>query len=129
VPESIRPSGAAKAKPHEFSGASTGFDVVDRNGERVGTVKNVNLERTCIFVQAGRSLFTHKQAHAVHIWAVREIDLDAFTIFLAVNKNDVAEAPELRQLDEESEAAVARHYYDRLAAVGETVDTDASEDG
>jgi hypothetical protein len=110
----------------EFSGGLVGFEVVDRNGERVGTVKNVNLERTCILVEAGRSLFAHKQAHAVHIWAVREIDLDAFTILLAASKEDVDDAPELRQLDGQSETAVARHYYDRLAALGETVDTDVS---
>jgi hypothetical protein len=112
---------------HELSGALTGLDVVDRDGERIGIVKNVNLARTCILVETDRSLFARKQRHAVHVWAVREIDLDAFTIFLAVSKNDVADAPEFRQLDEQSETAIARHYYDRLAALGETVDTDASE--
>jgi sporulation protein YlmC with PRC-barrel domain len=123
----MRPSEATQAKVQEFSGALTGFDVVDRTGERIGTVKNVNLPRTCILVETGRSLFARKHTHAVHVWAVKEIDLDKLTIVLAASKNDVADAPELRQLDEQSETAVARHYYDRLAALGETVDTDASE--
>ena len=127
MPESTRPSGAAPAKVQEFSSALTGFDVVDRTGERIGTVKTVNLGRTCILVETDRSLFARKQTHAVHVWAVREIDLDTLTIVLATSTNDVADAPELRQLDEQSETAIARHYYDRLAALGETVDTNTSE--
>ena len=123
----MRPSEAAQARVQEFSGALIGFDVVDRTGERIGTVKNVNLARTCIHVETGRSLFARKHRHAVHVWAVRKIDLDTLTIVLATNKNDVVGAPELRQLDEQSETAIARHYYDRLAALGETVETDASE--
>jgi hypothetical protein len=127
VPESMRPSGAAQASVQEFSSALTGFDVVDRTGERIGTVKKVNLGRTCILVETDRSLFARKHRHAVHVWAVRKIDFDTLTIVLATNKNDVVDAPELRQLDEQSETAIARHYYDRLAALGETVETDASE--
>ncbi len=127
MPESMSSSGAAPAKVQEFSSALTGFDVVDRTGERIGTVKSVNLGRTCILVETDRSLFARKQTHAVHVWAVREIDLDTFTIVLATSKNDAADAPEFRQLDEQSETAIARHYYDRLAALGETVDTNPSE--
>jgi hypothetical protein len=123
----MRP-GLVGAKGQELSGALTGFDVIGRNGERIGTLKNVNLGRTCLLVETDRSLLSRKQTHAVHQWAVREIDLDAFTISLAVDKDDVADAPELRQLDEKSETAVARYYYDRLTALGETVDTDESAD-
>jgi hypothetical protein len=127
VPESMRPSEAAQGQVQEFSGALTGFDVVDRSGERIGTVKNVSLGRTCILVETGRSLFARRRTHAVHVWAVREIDLDRLTIVLAASTNDVADAPELRHLNEQSETVVARHYYDRLATLGDTVDTDASE--
>lgn len=123
----MRPSGAAQASVQEFSSALTGFDVVDRTGERIGTVRNVSLGRTCILVETSRSLFARRQRHAVHVWAVREIDPDTFTIVLATSKSDVADAPELRPLNEQSETAIARHYYDRLAALGETVETDASE--
>jgi len=127
VPESMRQSRATSATEQELSGALAGFDVVDRTGERIGTVRKVNLARTCMLVETDRSLFARRQTHAVHVWAVREIDLDCFTIVLATSKNDVADAPEFSQLDEQSETAVARHYYDRLAAPGNAVDTDASE--
>jgi hypothetical protein len=63
--------------------------------------------------------------HGVHVWAAREIDPISFTVSLAVARNDVAEAPEFRQLDHECETTLARHYYDRLAALGENVDADA----
>jgi hypothetical protein len=110
----------------EFSAVMTGFDVVDRNGERIGSVRGVSLGRTCILVETGRgALFGRKHTHAVHVWAAREVDLDAFAISLAATKEDVAEAPEFRELDEECETALARYYYDRLAALGEKVDADA----
>lgn len=102
----------------------SGFDVVDRNGERIGRVRRVSLGRTCILVETGWTLFGRKQRHAVHVWAVREIDLDTFTISLAATKEDVAEAPELHELDEEGETALARYYYDRLAALGEKLEAD-----
>lgn len=103
----------------------SGFDVVDRNGERIGSVREVSLGRTCILVErGGGKLFGRKHTYAVHLWAVREVDLDAFTISLAATKEDVAEAPEFRELDEECETALARYYYDRLAALGENVDAD-----
>lgn len=125
--ESMRPGGADQAKLQEFSSGLTSFDVVDRTGERIGWVKNVNPARTCILVETRRSRrFARKQTHAVHVWAVREIDLDRLRIVLAASKQDVADA-QLRELDEQSETAVARHYYDRLAALGEAVDTDAPE--
>jgi hypothetical protein len=101
----------------------TGFDVVDRNGERIGRVRGLNIGRKCILVETGRGgLFGRKHKHAVHVWAVREVDLDTFMISLAATKEDVAEAPQFRELDEECETALARYYYDRLAALGEKVD-------
>jgi sporulation protein YlmC with PRC-barrel domain len=127
VPESLRSSGAAQARVQEFSGALIGFDVVDRTGERIGTVKNVNLGRTCIVVETDRSLFARKQRHAVHVCAAREVDVDTLTIVLATTKNDVVDAPEHRQLGGQSETAIARHYHDRLAALGEAVVADGSE--
>lgn len=115
-------SGEPASRVREFSAAVRNFDVVDRNGEMIGRVRNVSLHRTCIVVEAGRGLFARKQRHAVHVWAVRETDIDTFKISLAATKEDVAEAPEFRELDEESETALARYYYDRLAALGERVD-------
>lgn len=125
MPETTRSSGAADRR--ELTAVLTGFDVVDPNGDQVGTVKKVNLQRTCIIVEGGRSLFGRKRHHAVHMWAVRDIDMDAFIVLLSVSKGDVAKAPELHQLDTESETAVARYYYERLAALGETVDADAPQ--
>jgi hypothetical protein len=125
VGESIQMSGGRESKMLEFSSAVTGFDVVDRNGERVGSVHHVTLGRTCILVDTGRSLMRRKQKHAVHAWAVREIDLDMFTISLTASKEEVAGAPEFHELDEET--SIARYYYDRLAAHGERVDADAWE--
>lgn len=118
-------SGEPQPRVREFGTAVLNFDVVDRNGEMIGRVRDVNLDRTCIVVETGRgSLFGRKQRHAVHLWAVRDIDIHTFKISLATTKEDVAEAPELRELDEESETALARYYYDRLAALGERADTD-----
>jgi hypothetical protein len=126
VAESTRASGEPRSRSREFSGAISGFDVVDRNGERIGRVRHVSLGRTCILVETGRgALFGRKQSHAVHIWAVREMDVDTFTISLAATKEDVAEAPEFHELEEECETALARYYYDRLAALGENVDASA----
>jgi hypothetical protein len=125
VAQSTRASGEPGSRLREFSGAISGFEVIDRNGERIGRVQNVSLGRTCILVETGRgALFRRKQRHAVHIWAARDMDVDAFTISLAATKDDVAEAPEFRDLDEECETALARYYYDRLAALGEKVDAD-----
>lgn len=118
-------SGEPASRVREFSTVVRNFDVVDRNGEMIGRVRDVNLERTCIVVETGRgTLFRRKQRHAVHVWAVREIDAHTFKISLAATKEDVAEAPEFRELDEKSETALARYYYDRLAALGERVDAD-----
>jgi hypothetical protein len=111
-----------ESKVPEFSSALSGFDVVDRNGERVGNVRNVSLGRTCILVETGRSLLGRKQTHAVHAWAVREVDPGTSTIFLGASRHDVADAPEFHELDEECETTVARYYYDRLAALGEGAD-------
>jgi hypothetical protein len=122
------PSYSPRSKLAEFSSFIEGFDVTDRNGERIGKVRDVSLGRTCISVETGRgSLFGRKQEHGVHVWAVREVDLDSFTISLAVASQDVAEAPEFRALDPECETSLARHYYDRLTALGESVDTDPHE--
>ena len=124
--ESTRASGEPGSRLREFSSTVSGFDVVDRNGERIGRVHHVSLGRTCILVETGRgALFGRKQRHAVHVWAVREIDLDTFTISLAATKEDIAEAPEFRDLDEEGETALARYYYDRLVGLGEKADADA----
>lgn len=120
-------SGARESKMREFSSAMTGFDVVDRNGERVGSVHHVSLGRTCILVETGRSLMRRRQRHAVHAWAVREIDLDTFTISLTASKEEVADAPEFRELNEEWETSIGRYYYDRLAARGNRADADAWE--
>jgi hypothetical protein len=101
------------------------FDVVDRDGEIVGRVRDVNLARTCIVVEAGGGrLFGRKQRHGVHLWAVRDVDAHTFKISLAATKEDVAEAPEVLGNDEESETALARYYYDRLAALGEKAHAD-----
>lgn len=120
-------SGGRKSKMLEFSSALAGFDVVDRNAERVGSVHHVNLGRTCILVETGRSLFRRKQRHAVHAWAVSKIDLDTFTISLTASKEEVADAPEFRELDQKCETTIARYYYDRLAALGERIDADAGQ--
>jgi sporulation protein YlmC with PRC-barrel domain len=126
VAESTRGSGEPGSRLREFSAVVTGFDVVDRNGERIGRVRDVSLGRTCILVDTGRgALLRRKQRHAVHVWAVREIDVGTYRISLAATKEDVAEAPEFREFDEECETALARYYYDRLAALGENVDADA----
>jgi hypothetical protein len=125
VTESTRASGEPGSRFGEFSSIVSGFGVVGRKGERIGRVRDVSLGRTCILVETGRgALFGRKREHAVHVWAVREIDLNTFTISLAATKEDVAEAPEFRELDEECETALARHYYNRLAALGENVDAD-----
>jgi hypothetical protein len=122
----MRTSGEPSSRVGEFSSAVSGFDVVDRKGERIGRVRRVSLGRTSILVETSRGgLFGRKRPHAVHVWAVREVDLDTFTISLATTKDDVAEAPEFHDLDERSETALARYYYDRLAALGERVDADA----
>jgi hypothetical protein len=111
----------------EFSSAVTGFHVVDRNGERVGSVGSVSMGRTCILVETGRSLMRRKHTHAVHALAVREIDVDSFTISLSASREDVADAPELHELDQNCETTIAHYYYDRLAALGERADADARE--
>lgn len=111
----------------ELSSVLIGFGVVDRHGERVGFVENVNIGRTCILVETGRSLIRRKHTHAVHAWAVREIDIDTFTISLTASKEEVVDAPEFRVLDQECETTIARYYYDHLAARGETLDADALE--
>jgi hypothetical protein len=129
VPEPTRPSYSPRSKVAEFSSAMKDFEVVDRSGEPIGTVRDVSLGRTCILVETGRgSLFGRKQRHGIHVWAVREVDLDTFTVSLAVARDDVAEAPEFRQLDPEYETTLARYYYDRLVTLGENVDADATND-
>jgi hypothetical protein len=116
-------SGVPEPRVREFSSAVRNFDVVDRNGQTIGRVRDLNLDRTCVVVETGQgSRFRRKQRHAVHVWAVRDIDVDTFKISLATTKEDVAEAPELRELNEESGTALARYYYDRLAALGERAD-------
>jgi len=105
------PSGTAV---HELSATVAGFTVIDRSGERIGSVRDVSLDRTCLLVEARRSLLGRKQTHAAHVWAVREIDSEARTISLAASHAEVASAPEYHQLDKESETAIARYYYARL---------------
>ena len=123
--ESIRPSHTPQPKVLEFSSAMNGFEVVDRNGERIGSVRGVNLGRTCILVETGRgSLFGRKQTHGVHVCAARQFDLDTFTISLAATKEDVVEAPQFGELDPDCETALARYYYDRLVALGDKVNAD-----
>ena len=121
--ESTRASEERASRVREFNSTILGFDVVDRNGERVGSVDGVSLGRTCIVVGGSREgLFGRKQRHHIHVWAVREIDLDTFMIFLASTKEDVVEAPEFHELDEECETSLGRYYYDRLVALGEKVE-------
>lgn len=116
-----------RASRREFSTVMINFNVVDRNGEEFGRVRDVNLERTCILVEMGGGRLRRKPRHPVHIWAVRDIEVDLFKISLAATKEDVAEAPDLREFDDESETAVARYYYDRLVALGENVDAENGE--
>ncbi len=101
---------APGAAAPEFSGAHIGFDVIDRDGARVGTVRGVTLARTCIVVESESSLLRRSHRHAVHASAVGDIDVDALTISLVATKADVESAPEFRELDEDCEAAIARHY-------------------
>lgn len=123
--EATGAGGEPGPRVREFSTAMINFDVVDRDGEIIGRVRDVNLGRTCILVEAGRGrLFGRKQRHAVHLWAVRDVDTHRFRISLAATKEDVAEAPEALGNDEESETALARYYYDRLAALGEKAHAD-----
>lgn len=128
--KSTRASYEPRSNVAEFSSAVSGFDVVDRNGERLGRVRDVSLGRTCILVETDRGSIwgRRKQRHGVHVLAVTEIDLDTFTISLAVARKDVTEAPELRQLDHECETNLARHYYDRLLALGENVEAEREND-
>jgi hypothetical protein len=107
------------AHPAEFSSMMKGFSVVDRNGEAIGKVRDVNVGRTCVLVEEGRSLLGRKHRHALHVATVKEVDLDAFTISVAVARDDVRDAPEFHQLAAASELAIARYYYDRLEALGE----------
>lgn len=94
----------------KLSSAHIGFDVVDRNGKPIGTVRNVNRGRTCLVVEDSGSLLRRKHSHPVHVSAVDNIDLDTYTIALSVTKAHVAEAPEFQELDADCEAAIARHY-------------------
>lgn len=58
--------------------------------------------------------------------AIRKIDVDGFKILVGVSKEDVTNAPDLHEPDQEAEKAVARHYRDRLAELGESADADAT---
>ena len=115
MPELIRqPESLAEAVA--ISAALTGFTVVDRHNERVGVVKSVNAERTCLIVEAGGSFFSLKQQHAVHIVAISSIDVSGFKIVLAASRDDVADAPEFHHGDARSDIAIAGHYGDRISA-------------
>lgn len=102
---------------HEFNAAVIGLSVFDRGGEQIGNVRDVSLDRTCILVEAPRQPLRRKQTHAVHLCAVKTIDVDGGTISLAASRDDVTEAPEFHQLDPASEATVARYYFTRLVQV------------
>jgi len=102
----------ATNSPTEFSSVVVGFDVVDRYGERVGTVSKVNLARTCVAVKSGSRL-ARKPERPVYVGSVLSIDVDAFTINVAATKDQIAEAPEFRDLNDASEAAI-RRYYENL---------------
>jgi hypothetical protein len=126
IADPTNPSHSPQPKVAEFSSVIKDFEVIDRNGDRIGTVQDVSLGRTCILVESGRSwLFGRKQAHGVHVSAVKEVDLDSFAVSLAVTTDDVAEAPDFRQLDPECETTLARHYHDRLLALGENDNAEA----
>lgn len=96
----------------EFSNVIVGFEVVDRSGEHVGTVKKVNLARTCVTLKMGKSRLSRHADRSVHIASVRGIDLDAFTIRVAATKEQIEEAPELRELNDASEAEIKSYYED-----------------
>ena len=96
--------------------ALIGFTVVDRHNEHVGIVKRVSIERTCLLVESSGSLFRRKHEHAVHHDAIQRIDVERFIIVLAASNDDVADAPEFRDLDARSEAAIEAHYTDRVAS-------------
>jgi len=103
-----------QTEPTELTGVLVGFEVVDREGEKVGPVTMVNLARTCVIVSTGRSRFGRKLDRPVHVSSVTGIDLDRFTINVAATKEQSAQAPALHELDDASEAAVGG-YYDGLA--------------
>ena len=115
MPELIR-SSEPPQQDVSISNALTGFTVVDRENEHVGIVTSVNIERTCLLIESTGSLFRRKQHHAVHLSAIKTIDIDHFTIVLAVSKDDVANAPEFHHLDAHAHTAIANHYSDRMPA-------------
>ena len=86
---------------HQFaliSNALTGFTVVDRDDKPVGIVRSVSLDRNCLLFESRGALLRRKQQHAVHLGAIKLIDIDRFTIVLTVTKDDVAEAPEFQSI-------------------------------
>jgi hypothetical protein len=98
----------------EFTAGVVGLGVFDRDGQRIGNVRDVSLDRTCILVEPSRHGLRRKHVQAVHLCAVRAIDVDRGTISLATSSADVADAPEFHELDPDSEAAIARFYFTRL---------------
>ena len=104
----------------EISNALNGFTVVDCGHVPVGVVKSVNIDRTCLLVESGGSLFSRKKQHAVHLGAITRINVEEFRVVLAVSKHDVEDAPEFRHLDAQSHSAIETHYDTRLAASHDT---------
>jgi len=94
--------------PTAFTSVVVGFDVVDRDGEKLGPVTMVNLARTCVIVKTGRSLLGRKVDRPVHISSVTGIDVDRFTINVAATRKQIADAPEL--LGDKAEAEVESYY-------------------
>jgi hypothetical protein len=100
----------------EISNALNGFTVVDADHVPVGVVKSVNLDRTCLLIESGGSLFSRRKQHAVHLGAITTINVEEFRVVLGVSKHDVEDAPEFRHLDAESHRAIEAYYDARLAA-------------
>lgn len=108
--ESFETGPALDSEPRELSNALCGFAVIDRKGDPVGTVQEINLARTCILVESGKSLLRRKSLAAVHASAVDSVNLDASTVSLAVTAADVSRAPAFEELDESCEDAIERYY-------------------
>jgi hypothetical protein len=88
-----------------ISNALTGFTVVDRYDQPVGIVTSVHMDRTSLLFESRPALFRRKQQRAVHLGAIKLIDIDRFTIVLTMTKDDVAQAPAFQSIHTPAPAA------------------------